>query len=351
LARPGEFSERAFLNGKLDLAQAEAIADLIHASTEKSARAALASLHGEFSQRIHSLSDAINHLRLYVEAAIDFPEEEIDFLGDSHIGHSLNTLIEQLDALRRSTHHGCLLRDGMTVVIIGRPNVGKSSLLNALAGYEAAIVTDQPGTTRDLMRERIQIDGIPIHLTDSAGLRQSNDAIEQEGIRRAWDTVERSQRVLLVTDDQIGMGEEELAILAKIPPEIPVIVIHNKVDLTHTPVGKQTETLAEGRTLTHLYLSARSGAGIELIHAALKTSLGVADQEGSGFLARRRHLVALDQATKAIQAAAGHFNHNLAGELIAEELRQARQALNAITGEFTTEDLLDQIFREFCVGK
>lgn len=351
LARPGEFSERAFLNGKLDLAQAEAIADLISAGTAKSARAALASLHGEFSTRVHAVVEGITHLRALIEAAIDFPEEEIDFLADMDIATTLQTIQQQLLTLRQSATQGSILRDGLRVLIAGRPNVGKSSLLNALVGYEAAIVTDIPGTTRDLMRERIQLDGIPLHLVDSAGLREySDDAIEREGMKRTWDTLECSERILLVTDYKTGLGEEEQTILKRVPADIPIFVVINKIDLEGLP--PQVIHHSEPRELVEIHLSAKSYQGLDLLREALKQSvMGETTEATTEFMARRRHLVSLDQARDAIEASLSFATPSPMGELIAEELRQAQRALGEITGEVTNDALLDRIFREFCIGK
>lgn len=351
LARPGEFSERAFLNGKLDLAQAEAIADLISASTTKSARAALASLHGEFSNRVHSLVEGVTQLRTLIEAAIDFPEEEIDFLADMDILTSLQRLQQQLLTLRQSATQGSILRDGLRVLIVGRPNVGKSSLLNALVGYEAAIVTDIPGTTRDLMRERIQLDGIPLHLVDSAGLREySDDVIEREGMKRTWGTLESSERIVLVTDYETGLGAEERSILDRAPADIPVFVLVNKIDLPGLPA--QVIYRTEPRKLTEIHLSAKSCEGLDLFRDALKQSVVSETTEATTeFMARRRHLVSLDQARDAIEAAISFATPDIMGELIAEELRQTQIVLGEITGEVTNDDLLDRIFSSFCIGK
>ncbi|MCC5813078.1 MAG: tRNA uridine-5-carboxymethylaminomethyl(34) synthesis GTPase MnmE [Ectothiorhodospiraceae bacterium] len=344
LARPGEFSERAFLNGKLDLAQAEAVADLIAASSEAAARAAMQSLSGAFSERVHALTDALVALRVHVESAIDFPDEEIDFLGDGAIAEKLAGARGELAAVRQAAAQGQVLRDGMTVVIAGRPNAGKSSLLNALAESDAAIVTEIAGTTRDTLRERIQIDGMPLHVIDTAGLRESADVVEQEGIRRAWRAIAEADRLLLVVDDREGPGPLERQVLAERSADTPVTIIRNKVDLSGGKPGEDSE----GPEAV-IRLSAKTGAGLDLLREHLKACMGYHAGEGS-FTARRRHLDALDRADAALQLAAGQLAVG-AGELMAEELRQAQQALAEITGEFTSEDLLGAIFSTFCIGK
>jgi len=343
LARPGEFSERAFLNDKIDLAQAEAIADLIDASTEQAARSAQRSLQGEFSRRVGNLVEALIQLRLYVEASIDFTDEDIDFLAEGQIAAQVAELLAALDAIRQTARQGCLLRDGMTVVIAGRPNAGKSSLLNLLAGREAAIVTAIAGTTRDTLREYIQIDGMPLHVVDTAGLRDSEDIVEREGIRRARAEIERADRVLLLIDDREPEQAGEL--LASLPQNLPVTRIHNKIDLTGKPAGL-VETL-EGPVV---YLSAKRGEGVEDLLCHLKAAMGYeADTEGV-FIARRRHLDAIDRARTALDNAARQVDAR-ALELLAEELREAQHALSEITGEFTSDDLLGRIFGSFCIGK
>ena len=346
LARPGEFSERAFLNDKLDLAQAEAIADLIDSGSTQAARAALRSLQGEFSQRIHALVETLIELRSYVEASIDFVDEEIDFLSDGKVAERLHVLLEQISAVQQSAQQGRLLRDGITVVIAGRPNAGKSSLLNRLAGYEAAIVTEIPGTTRDVLREHIHIDGMPVHIIDTAGLRDSGDIIEQEGMRRTWDAIALADRVLLMIDDRLGIRPEDIAILTQLPAELPVTVVRNKIDLTGHPAGEH-----EGAEGPELCLSAKSGAGIDSLRAHLKTCMGYTGTDASGFLARRRHLDALSHAHAHIVNGLQQLQHAQRSELLAEELRLAQQALSEITGEFTNEDLLTRIFSSFCIGK
>ncbi|MDQ5909378.1 MAG: tRNA modification GTPase [Pseudomonadota bacterium] len=344
-ARPGEFSERAFLNDKLDLAQAEAIADLINSTTAEAARAAVRSLEGEFSRRIQALVEGLIELRMYIEAAIDFPEEEIDFLADERITDQLHVLREQLCALQAAAGQGRLLRDGMTVVIAGRPNAGKSSLLNVLAGREAAIVTAIPGTTRDVLREQIAIDGMPLHIIDTAGLRDSEDVVEQEGVRRAWAEIATADRILLLVDDREGLTAEDQALQARLPGETGVTVVYNKIDLTgRTPIMQ----LVEGESA--LWLSAKTGAGVELLCEHLKDCMGYHGSEGM-LMARRRHLEALERAALALALADEQLTVVRAGELAAEELRQAQNALGEITGEVTSEELLGRIFGSFCIGK
>lgn len=345
-AKPGEFSERAFFNDKLDLAQAEAVADLIASSTAQAARAAVRSLQGAFSSAVHALVDGLIELRMYVEAAIDFPEEEIDFLADGHIAVRLQQLETQLATLRAGASQGQLLRDGMTLVIAGRPNAGKSSLLNQLAGREAAIVTDVPGTTRDVLREHIAIDGMPLHVIDTAGLRESADVVEQEGIRRAWDEIHRADRILMVVDDRDGFGAQEQALQAKLNPDIGMTVVFNKIDLTGKEPGLQTDACG-----TVVHLSARTGAGLESLREHLKACMGYQGTQESSFMARRRHLEAIERADAALQRARYQLTVVQAGELVAEELRLAQQSLAEITGEFTSDDLLGRIFSSFCIGK
>ena len=345
LARPGEFSERAFLNGKLDLAQAEAVADLIAANTEAAARAALRSLQGEFSARIHALVEALIELRVYVESAIDFPDEEIDFLSDGAIERRLAAIEDQLAEVLVAARRGQLLRDGMTLVIAGRPNAGKSSLLNQLAGYDAAIVTEVAGTTRDVLREQIHIDGMPLHVIDTAGIRDSADIVEQEGIRRAWKAIESADRVLLVVDDREGITPAERTLLDRLPPGCGLTVIRNKIDLSGA-----APALLQGPHGPELRLSAATGAGIDLLRQHLKASMNYTE-EGATILARRRHLEALEDAEAHLRTGRRQLVEHRAGELLAEELRLAQQSLNTITGEFTSDDLLGRIFSTFCIGK
>ena len=343
-ARPGEFSERAFLNDKIDLAQAEAIADLIDSTTEQAARAAQRSLQGEFSRQIDELEEALIQLRLYVEASIDFTDEDIDFLAEGHIAEQVSNLSGRVDAIRGSARQGCLMREGMTLVIVGRPNAGKSSLLNSLTGQETAIVTAIAGTTRDTLREFIQIDGLPLHIIDTAGLRDdSEDPVEQEGMRRARAEMAKADRVLLLIDDSDPSDSE--ALLADIPAPLPVTRIHNKIDLTGNNPG-----LKETRDGPVVFLSLKSGAGTEVLMEHLKHCVGYDSGAEGLFIARRRHLDAIDRARMALERADLQLQAG-APELLAEELRTAQQALSEITGEFTSDDLLGRIFSSFCIGK
>ncbi|MFO1351214.1 MAG: tRNA uridine-5-carboxymethylaminomethyl(34) synthesis GTPase MnmE [Gammaproteobacteria bacterium] len=344
-ARPGEFTERAFLNDKLDLAQAEAVADLIAAGSVEAARAALASLQGVFSERVNALLEALIQLRVYVEAAIDFTDEDVDFLESGQIGERVQALQAQLHGLLADAGQGRLLRDGMTVVIAGRPNAGKSSLLNQLAGHDAAIVTAVPGTTRDVLREHIAIDGMPLHVIDTAGLRESSDPIEQEGIRRAWREIQNADRILLVIDDQLGITAEDQALHARFPAAVGTTLVRNKIDLSSGPPALREEP--QGITVS---LSAKTGAGVELLREHLKACMGFRSAGEGLFMARRRHLQALESASGHLARAVEHFDQR-AGELVAEELRLTQNALGEITGQFTSDDLLGRIFATFCIGK
>ena len=349
-ARPGEFSERAFLNDKLDLAQAEAIADLIEASSEQAARNALNSLQGVFSQRVRALTESLIALRIYVEAAIDFPEEEIDFLADGHVLSQLQAVQGELTQVQRQAGQGALLRDGMNVVIAGRPNAGKSSLLNALAGRESAIVTDIAGTTRDILREHIHIDGMPLHIIDTAGLRDTDDQVEQIGVQRAMAAIGEADRILLMVDASQPEAKNPQLLwpefLEQRPDPAKVTLIYNKVD-TGEPVGQ--DTAADGSVVLHL--SARQGEGIDLLREHLKACMGFEQTGESLFSARRRHLEALEEAALYLQHGFDQLTLMGAGELLAEDLRMAQQALGKITGEFSADDLLGRIFSSFCIGK
>lgn len=348
MARPGEFSERAFLNGKIDLTQAEAIADLISASSEQAAKSAVRSLTGEFAKRVNALSALLIQLRMYVEAAIDFPDEEdVDFLSDGHIQSQLGAIQESLQALLASAKQGALLRDGIQVVIAGLPNAGKSSLLNVLSGQELAIVTDIPGTTRDVLREHIHIDGMPLHVIDTAGLRNTDDLVEQEGVKRAWREIEAADCLILVEDcTAVDQNEALETIYQRINQEqarqIPMIVVRNKVDLLPEAPTPDPDTL---------YISAKQHVGIDALKARLKTLMGYTDYQEGNIIARRRHIEALLQAQQHFKEAMVQLQDFKAGELVAEELRIAHHALGEITGEFTSDDLLGEIFSSFCIGK
>ncbi|NOR51671.1 MAG: tRNA uridine-5-carboxymethylaminomethyl(34) synthesis GTPase MnmE [Gammaproteobacteria bacterium] len=344
-ANPGEFSERAFLNGKMDLAQAEAIADLIEASSVEAAKSALRSLHGEFSEKIDALVEKLTELRIYVESAIDFPEEEIDFLADGEVQQRLTTVTNTLQQVQQSAQQGNILREGMNLVLAGQPNSGKSSLLNALAGEESAIVTDIAGTTRDLLKQEINIDGMPLHIIDTAGLRVSSDPVEKEGIRRAWQAIEGADRVLLLIDDRVGLGDQDEEILEQIPNGMAVTVVHNKIDLTHTE-----PSIDESGNRARISLSAKQGIGIDVLRTHIKQSMGYKGHGEGSFMARRRHLDAINRARHNLNVGQQLLDQG-SGELLAEELRLAQIALGEITGEVTSDELLGKIFSSFCIGK
>ncbi|GAB4357869.1 MAG: tRNA uridine-5-carboxymethylaminomethyl(34) synthesis GTPase MnmE [Methylohalobius crimeensis] len=344
MAQPGEFSRRAFLNGKLDLAQAEAVAALIESTSEQAARAAQRSLEGEFSHRIEGLVEALTAIRVQVEASIDFSDEDIDWLAEGAVLAGLERIIRDVDELNRRAFQGRLLEEGMTVVIAGRPNAGKSSLLNRLAERETAIVTDVAGTTRDLLRERIQIDGMPLHVIDTAGLREGGDVVEREGIRRALDAMQNADAILLVVDSREAAAG--LALPADLPAGIPVIRIHNKIDLTDEK--PRIEAADQGGVV---YLSAKTGAGVELLRTHLKQTMGFEAEAEDALAARRRHLQALARARDYLSQAREALDSLQASDLAAEDLRLAQQALGEIIGEVTNDDLLGKIFSEFCIGK
>ncbi|GLX80582.1 tRNA modification GTPase MnmE [Thalassotalea eurytherma] len=350
MAKPGEFSEQAFLNDKLDLTQAEAIADLINSSSEQAAKSALQSLQGSFSKLVHQLVEDVIHLRMYVEAAIDFPEEEIDFLADEKVLNDLNAIIESVDDVQKQAKQGSILREGMRVVIAGRPNAGKSSLLNALSGKDTAIVTDIEGTTRDVLTEQIHIDGMPLHIIDTAGLRESPDKVEQIGIERAWQEIKKADRVLLMIDssnDQaIDLKTFWPEFYQALPENIGVTIVKNKADISGAAIGVTEEN--SDPTIT---LSAKTNEGIELLTDHLKQIIGYQGNTEGGFMARRRHLVALDNAYQHLINGRDQLQAYVAGEILAEELRICQQELNEITGEFTSDDLLGKIFSSFCIGK
>ncbi|UVK78048.1 MAG: 5-carboxymethylaminomethyluridine-tRNA synthase GTPase subunit [Sodalis sp. Fse] len=350
LARPGEFSERAFLNGKLDLTQAEAIADLIDASSAYAARSAINSLQGAFSRRIHELVKALTKLRIYVEASIDFPDEEIDFLSDIKIEANLKDIMTKLNLVCNEARQGNLLREGIKVVIAGKPNVGKSSLLNALTGREAAIVTSIAGTTRDVLREHIHLDGMPLHIIDTAGLRDAENKVERIGIERAWHEIKQADHVLLMVDDtDTPLSNLDIlwpSFIANLTKGTPVTVVCNKADLTGKSIGTSTVN-----NYTLITLSAQSGDGLDLLREHLKNSIGFTNSIEGSFIARRRHVEALEAAAQHLL----HSHEKLVGiytyELLAEKLRLAQEALSKITGEFSSDDLLGKIFSSFCIGK
>jgi tRNA modification GTPase len=350
MAKPGEFSEQAFINDKLDLTQAEAIADLINSSSEQAARCALHSLQGDFSKLVNQLVESTIHLRMYVEAAIDFPEEEIDFLADEKVVGDLKKIISQVEKVQSQAHQGSIIREGMRVVIAGRPNAGKSSLLNALSGREAAIVTDIAGTTRDVLTEQIHIDGMPLHIIDTAGLRESNDQVEQIGIERAWQEINQADRVLLMIDacDDNNDDPQKLwpEFFAKLPKNIGLSIIKNKADIKGIATG-----LSATNDIPTVTLSAKNGDGIAELKDHLKSIMGYQGSTEGGFMARRRHLAALEQAHHHLIIGLEQLESYVAGEILAEELRLCQIELNKITGEFTNDDLLTEIFSSFCIGK
>jgi len=346
LAEPGEFSKQAFMNDKLDLAQAEAIADLIEASSDQAARSALRSLQGEFSAQVNQLVEELTQLRIFVEAAIDFPEEEIDYLSDGKVAGQLQGILDRLQAVFVAAQQGVLLREGMSVVILGRPNAGKSSLLNALSGRESAIVTDIAGTTRDIVKEEINIDGMPLHILDTAGVRVATDQVEQIGIERAWKALDEADRVLVMLQAGEAIHAEDQIILDRLPVHIPVTLIRNKIDLiNHSPMVE-----VDGEQ-TIVWLSAKQNIGVDLLRTHLKTAMGF-EQTGEGvFMARKRHIDALQAALQWTQNGQQQLEMYAAGELLAEDLRSAQEALSQITGRFTSDDLLGRIFTSFCIGK
>jgi tRNA modification GTPase len=347
LAEPGEFTKRAFLNGKLDLAQAEGVADLIEAATTTAARAAARSLSGAFSREIRTAVDTLVELRAFTEATLDFPEEDIEFIRASDAAQRLAGLRQRLESIVARARQGSLLREGLAVVLIGQPNVGKSSLLNQLVGDDIAIVTPVPGTTRDAIRGSVEIGGVPLHVIDTAGLRPTTDAVEKIGIARTRAAIEGADLALIVTDAREADHPGDLAIAAELAPALPRIVVRNKIDLAGL---EATSSLANGTVA--VALSAKTGAGIDLLRAAILELFGADEDMEATFLARERHLRALGAAASHLAAASEHLNSTAPPlELFAEELRQAQAALTAITGEFSADDLLGEIFARFCIGK
>lgn len=343
LAEPGEFTKRAFLNDKLDLAQAESVADLIDASTQEAARCAMRSLRGEFSAATNALVKVLTELRMLVEATLDFPDEEIDFLNAADARVKLQRIQTRLEEVMKTARQGSLLREGVHAVLVGQTNVGKSSLLNQLAGEEVAIVTEIPGTTRDAIRQAIEIEGVPLHIIDTAGLRESQDTVEKIGMARTRAALEKANLAMLVMDSTIGATAEDHAILASLPSSLPLISVYNKIDLLNQAPRMLCQN---GKTAIHV--SAKTGEGIDLLRKKLLEVAGWQPTGEGVFMARARHLQALTEARQRLQAAAQNF-HQL--ELLAEELRLAQRALSTITGEFTADDLLGEIFSRFCIGK
>lgn len=341
IAEPGEFTRRAYLNDKLDLAQAESVADLIDAASVQAAKSAMRSLQGEFSREIHALVQSLIDLRMLVEATLDFPEEEIDFLEAAHAKEKLAAIRGQLERVLSRAKLGALLREGLQVVLIGQPNVGKSSLLNRLAGEEVAIVTPVAGTTRDTVREEILIEGIPLHIIDTAGLREAQDEVEKIGIARTWAAVQKAQIALVIIDAARGQAAADEAILRKLPSGLPVLRVYNKIDL----VGGMPHAARDGEAV---YLSAKTGAGLEILHDRLLQLAGWQAAEEGVYLARERHLQALNAAKGSLENAGQNWRQL---ELLAEELKLAQRALARITGEFSADDLLGEIFSRFCIGK
>lgn len=342
-AQAGEFTQRAYLNDKLDLAQAEAVADLINAATVEAARSAVRSLSGEFSQAIQTLLQQLVDLRMYVEACLDFPEEEIDFITQGRVLEKLQANQAALQHIFHQARQGVLLREGINVVLIGQPNVGKSSLLNALSGEEVAIVTPIAGTTRDTIKSVIQIEGVPLHVIDTAGLRETEDTVEQVGIARTWKAIETAHVALLLVDSQHGIAAQEKAILHKLPPEVKKVWVHNKID-----VSRETSRIEKHENEQHVFLSAKTGDGIASLQKTLLEIVGYQPGGEGVFMARARHLQALQEVEQHLDQAMLQMH---AAELVAEELRCAQEALGTITGEFTPDDLLGEIFSRFCIGK
>ena len=397
-ARPGEFTERAFLNGKLDLVQAEAVADLIDAATHEAARLARRSLDGALSERVNAAVDELVAIRTLIEGALDFPDEEIPAPPEGLLAERLDRVLRAVAAARGAAARGNLLREGFAVVIVGRPNVGKSSLLNRLAGRERAIVTEVPGTTRDTVQAPVQVDGLPLRIVDTAGLRPTDDPVERIGIERTWAAVAEADAVLAVVDDRCGLEEADREILDRLPDRLPRVIVHNKIDLTGAPAGEwefgleagseaglesesvppcpapatsglESEAEAEAYWASGLgpglesglalesgpdhriRLSAKTGEGVDRLRERLKKLAGFEPRAEGLFMARRRHLVALDDALAALEAAKRNGAQGAGSEIVAEDLRLAQRALGKITGEFTTEDLLGRIFATFCIGK
>lgn len=342
-AEPGEFTRRAYLNDKIDLAQAEAVADVINAATSEAAKSAVRSLSGEFSQHINALLLKLIDLRMFVEACLDFPEEEIDFITQGRVADKLGAIIKELNSVFAKAKQGSLLREGINVVLVGQPNVGKSSLMNQLAGEEIAIVTSIAGTTRDTIKNAIQINGVPLNVIDTAGLRETDDEVEKFGIERTWRAAQSANIALLMIDTAHGITETEKSILARLPQEISKIWVHNKIDSTN-----EQALIAEKNGTTHIYISAKTGSGLDLLKTHLLKLAGYENNSEGVFMARARHLDALGAVQTHLSLASQQLNSS---ELVAEELRISQDELSSITGEFTPDDLLGEIFSKFCIGK
>ena len=343
LAQPGEFTYRAYLNHKIDLAQAEAVADLINASTLEAARCATRSLCGEFSNKINYLSNRLMQIRVDIETALDFPEEELDWIPPAQLANNLQDTLQRLNTLFEQSKQGSVLREGVNVVLIGQPNVGKSSLFNCLAGEDVAIVTAIAGTTRDAVSRSIQIKGVPFHLIDTAGLHDSDDTVEQIGMAKTWQMIGNAHLILLLLDDQLGLGVPEQTILEKLPALTPRLWVHNKIDLSNTPARRQVQD-----NETHIYLSAKTGTGIDILTAFLLEQAGYRPSGGGVFMARTRHLEAMREVREHLLVA---LEQQHVPELLAEELRLAQNALGLVTGELGVDELLGEIFSKFCIGK
>jgi tRNA modification GTPase len=348
LAEPGEFTKRAFLNDKIDLAQAEAVADLISATTSAGVRAATRSLVGEFSREVHAILDRLVELRIFIEATLDFPEEDVEFARAADVAGKIQHLQQTLAGLLGRSRHGLLLLEGLEVVLIGQPNVGKSSLLNQLVGEDRAIVTPFAGTTRDAIRSSVEVEGIPLHIIDTAGLRETSDSVEQAGIARTWAEIERADLALLITDARAPQHAGDTAIVAKLHPNLPRLVVRNKIDLAGVEARRTT---VDG--IAEIWLSAKTGSGVDLLRQAILEVAGAEENTHDVFLARERHVRALDAAGEHLALAAAHLSPaaSPALELCAEELRQAHDALGEVTGAHTADDLLGAIFSRFCIGK
>jgi tRNA modification GTPase len=348
IARPGEFSERAFLNDKIDLAQAEAIADLIESGSELAAKSALRSMQGEFSLAVNEIITQFIHVRMYVESAIDFPEEEIDFMADDKIQLMVDNLKNMLNKIERQALQGNILREGMVVVIAGKPNVGKSSLLNRLSGSDSAIVTNVPGTTRDVIKEYIQLDGMPLHIIDTAGIRDTDDVVEQEGVRRAKHELTKADKILLMVDELESDSALDIQLEEFSSYAVDVVIIRNKIDLS----GKEPNDFDEQYNgQDQIGLSVKNNKGIDKLKCYLKESAGFRSENEDVFMARKRHITAIKQAKEYVEHGMFQLENYKAGELLADDLRQAQNCMSQITGKYTSDDLLGEIFSSFCIGK